>query len=112
MSKRDMITGLAPILVAKNLDETVSFYTEKLGFEVDFVFKEPGIDGYASLCLEGFRVNFREGSSPGEPSSFGGISIEVVDVDEFYATLVKRDALPTDFPRQFSCIREHPPEDK
>ena len=107
-----MINSLAPILMAKNLDATVAFYIEKLGFEVDFVFKEPGIDGYARLYRDNVFINFREGTPPSDPSSFGGISLEVENVDAFYEELVQRQALPDDYPRQFSCIREHPPESK
>ena len=107
-----MIKRLMPILMAQNLDETVAFYTDKLGFAVDFVFKEPGIDGYASLYRDEVFINFREGTPPENPSSFGGISIEVDNVDEFYQELVDRGALPKNYPRQFPHIREHPPEDK
>ena len=107
-----MIKHLTPILMARDLDETVAFYTGKLGFTVDFVYKEPGIDGYASLYRNEVFINFREGMPPENPGSFGGISIEVDDVDEFYQELVDQGALPQDYPRQFPRIREHPPEDK
>ncbi len=107
-----MVTNLTPILVAKDLEETVAFYADKLGFGVDFIFKELGIDGYASLYRDNFHINIREGEPPNDPGSFGGISIEVENVDRFYDDLVERRAFPADYPRQFSCIREHPPEDK
>ena len=107
-----MIRSLTPILIAKNLDETIAFYRDKLNFSVDYIFKEPGIDAYASLYREEIFINFREGTPPKNPSSFGGLSIEVEDIDQFYQELVTKNALPEKFPREFSCIREHPPEDK
>ena len=62
-----MVTNLTPILVAKDLEETVAFYADKLGFGVDFIFKELGIDGYASLYRDNFYINIREGESPNDP---------------------------------------------
>ena len=109
---KTMIKHLAPILIARNLDETILYYTEKLGFLVDFVYKEPGIDGYASVYWDHVSIKFREGTPPEDPSCFGGLSIEVENVDAFYEELVERQALPSGYPRQFACIREHPPEDK
>ncbi len=88
------------------------FYTEKLGFSIDFVFNEPSLDGYTALHRDEAFINFREGTPPVQPGSFGGISIEVEDVDVFYQELITRKALPPDFPRQFPHIREHAPEDK
>ena len=107
-----MFKHITPILIAKNLEETIAFYTQNLGFSVDFVYNEPGIDGYAALYRDGAFIHFREGQPPSHPSCFGGISIEVENVDQFYQELLDRKGLPQGFPRQFPCIREHPPEDK
>lgn len=108
-----MLKSLAPILIAKDLNETVNFYTEKLGFQLDFIYNEPGIDGYASIYRDNVIIHFREGQPPSNPSSFGGISIEVDDVDALFQELKQKpEALPVGYPRDFSHIREHGPEDK
>ena len=103
---------ISPILIARDLDETISFYRGKLGFVVDFVYKEEGIDPYASLYRDGSSVNFRQGILPPEPSCYGGIAVIVDNVDELYEELKERGAFGEDFPGEYSCIREHPPEDK
>ena len=100
------------MLIARDIDETISFYRDKLGFQVDFVYREEGIDPYASLYREGFSINFRQGFLPPEPSCYGGIAVIVDDVDKFYEEIKERGALGEDFPGHYSCIREHPPEDK
>lgn len=106
------IKKIAPMLMALDLDRTVAFYCDRLGFEVEFVYREPGVDPYASLARDGCSIKFRKGSLPPDPSSYGGISIEVGDVDEMYKELQERGAFDEKYPRQFSCIREHPPQDK
>jgi PhnB protein len=43
-----------PVLAVKNLDASVKFYTEKLGFKLDFNFAGPdGKNAYASISLPG-----------------------------------------------------------
>ncbi|MCZ6718444.1 MAG: VOC family protein [Gammaproteobacteria bacterium] len=106
------IKQINPILMALDLDMTIAFYRDRLGFEVEFVYRESGINPYASLVRNGCSIKFRQGSLPTDPSSYGGISIEVEDVDEMYFELQERGAFDENYPREFSCIREHPPEDK
>jgi uncharacterized glyoxalase superfamily protein PhnB len=43
-----------PVLAVKNLDASVKFYTEKLGFKLDFNFAGPdGKNAFASVSLPG-----------------------------------------------------------
>lgn len=106
------VQQLHPMLITNDLESTVAYYRDKLGFEVEWVFQEAGMFGYAALSLDGFGIRFREGELPPNPSSYGGLSIEVDDVDALFDTLKRRGALPEDYPKQYSYIREHPPEDK
>lgn len=106
------VQQLHPMLITNNLEDTVAFYRDQLGFEVEWVFQESGMFGYAALNLDGHGIRFREGELPPDPSSYGGLSIEVDDVDALYEDLKRRGAFGKDYPRQYSYIREHPPEDK
>jgi len=105
------IRQIIPMLIAEDLDATIKYYCEKLGFEINFIITE-GIDPYASVYRDGTLINFSQGTLPPEPSCYGGIAVQVDDVDELYEELKQRGALSKDFPKHYSCIREHPPEDK
>jgi len=105
------IEHLDAMLIAEDIDATVEFYCDKLGFELGFIIKE-GIIPYASVYRDDVSLNFREGKINSEPGENGGIVIQVDEIDEYYEELKKRGALSEDFPKSFPSIREHPPEDK
>ena len=105
------IEHIDAMLIAEDIDATVEYYCDKLGFELGFIIKE-GIIPFASVYRDDVAINFREGSIKSGPGDNGGIVIQVDDVDDFYEEIKKRGALSPDFPQSYPSIREHPPEDK
>ena len=102
---------LDAILIAENIDDTIKFYCDKLGFELGFIIRE-GMIPFASIYRNNVSLNFREEKISSPPSENGGIVLPVDDIDEFYEEIKKHGALSKDFPKSYSTIREHPPEDK
>lgn len=105
------IEHIDAMLIAEDIDATVDFYCDKLGFELGFLIKE-GIIPFASVYRDYTSINFREGKISSPPGENGGIVLQVDDVDEFYEEIKKRGALSDNFPQSYPGIREHPPEDK
>ncbi len=105
------IEHIDAMLIAEDIDTTVAFYCDKLGFELGFIIKE-GIVPYASVYRDDVSINFREGKISTGPGKNGGIVIQVDDIDEFYEELKSRKAFGKEFPKNYPGIREHPPEDK
>ena len=105
------IEHLDAMLIAEDIDATVGFYCDKLGFVLGFIIKE-GIIPYASVYRDDVSLNFRQGKIESAPGENGGIVIQVDDIDEFYEELKGRGAFGKDFPQSYPSIREHPPEDK
>ena len=84
------IRQIIPMLIAKDIDATMKYYCEKLGFEINYIITEGGIDPYASVYRDGTLINFSQGTLPLEPSCYGGIAVVVDDVDELYEELKER----------------------
>jgi uncharacterized glyoxalase superfamily protein PhnB len=54
------ITGIAPQFLVSDLDRAVAYYREKLGFELDYVYKS----FYASVSRDGFAIHLKHGPVP------------------------------------------------
>ncbi len=52
------IRQIIPMLIAKDIDATMKYYCEKLGFEINYIITEGGIDPYASVYRDGTLINF------------------------------------------------------
>ena len=105
------IEHIDAMIIAEDIDATVGFYCDKLGFELGFIIKEE-IVPYASVYRDDVSLNFREGKISSEPGENGGIVIQVDNIDEFFEELKNRKAFGEEFPQSYPSIREHPPEDK
>src|SRR5690606_22481404 len=52
---------LQPVVVVPNVKETVAFYTEKLGFEVEFLWGDPPT--HAGIQFDGKTIQLSEGQA-------------------------------------------------
>jgi len=59
-----IIRGMSPLLLVVDLDRSMSFYGEHLGFTIDFRYE----DFYAGMVSEHFTLHFK----CGEPNPRGG----------------------------------------
>lgn len=76
-----------PQLFVSNLEEALSFYLGKLGFEIAFSHGEPPF--YAQVCREGARLNLRRTSHPAFDREF-----KEREADPLSATIALDDARP------------------
>ena len=112
MTHQVRIENIAPMLVVPDVEQTVAYYRDKLGFSVRFVMVSPRLSTYAVVFRDNYQVHFTQGTQLDAPSSKGGVALTVDDVDALYAELKSRGAFSADFPAVYDDIREHPPEDK
>ncbi len=91
------LSGFYPVLMAKNVSETSTFYLQHFGFSIVFE-----ADWYISLKQEetGGELAILQADHETVPSSFGNtvqgliLNFEVENVDEIYERLVKKHKLP------------------
>lgn len=84
---------IIPILAVKDIDSSVAFYVEKLGFELDYVLKGAGgKDAFASVSLHGASLAL-ELKPAVEPRSSVQFMVYVADgenIDDYYTSVVER----------------------
>ena len=113
MTHQAHIEILAPMLVVPDVEQTVAYYCDKLGFSIRLTYPaNPGMAIYAVVVRDNYQVHFTKGTLLGEPGTKGGVSLTVDNVDTLYAELKERRAFSANFPVVYDAIREHPPEDK
>ena len=103
----DNVLGIAPIISVTDPRRSAEWYRDKLGFEIVFVTDYEGLPTYGVVRRGGAEIHLMSG----EPGTLY-VSIQVRDVDAFFAEIEARGALPEAWPRAHDAIREHPPEDK
>ena len=103
----DNILGLAPILTVTDPRRSAEWYRDKLGFHIVFVTDFAGLPTYGVIRRGGAEIHLMSG----EPKT-SAVSIQVRDVDAFFAEIESLGALPEGWPRDHDEIHEHPPEDK
>ncbi len=103
----DNILGVAPILAVADPRRSAEWYRDKLGFQIVFVADYEGLPTYGVIRRGGAEIHLMSGE---RETSF--VSIQMRDVDAFFAEIEGLGALPEGWPRDYDAIREHPPEDK
>jgi uncharacterized glyoxalase superfamily protein PhnB len=91
--------GVVPVFLVDDVVETVIYYRDRLGFEIDFVYGEP--PSYASVSRGDAVMNFTRSDPPGRRNSVlragpgNGIDCYIVleGVDDLYEELLQRGAL-------------------
>ncbi|GAA3978024.1 VOC family protein [Mucilaginibacter dorajii] len=51
------IKNMSPLFVVADLEQSIDFYTQKLGFEIDFRYE----DFYAGITRDGFSIHLKSG---------------------------------------------------
>jgi catechol 2,3-dioxygenase-like lactoylglutathione lyase family enzyme len=75
---------IIPILRVRNLAASLKFYTDSLGFQLDWAYPNPGVAKDASVSRHGHSIMLTEGVQ----GQFGTwVWIGVDDVDKLYADL-------------------------
>ena len=104
-----MLVGAATILTVGDIEASVAYYRDNLGFDVTFQYGEPTY--YACLCRDEVALHLRAARAPDWAAGKGAIAIFVDDVDALHAELVKRGARvvkpPQDYPygmRDFDVV--------
>lgn len=101
-----MLKRATPILASLNTEETVKFYTEKLGFTFHSEW-----DGYLIFSKDEIMLHFWTTDDPSIPKNTG-CYVNVIAVDELYAEyetqgVIHPEGKLTDMPwemRQFSIL--------
>jgi len=106
------IYSLAPMLEVRGVEETVQYYSDKLGFSVVLVAKSDDLATYGVVERDGLELHFLERADRKETIVQSGLHASVEDVDALYQEFKDNGAFAQGFPRALDAIREHPPEDK
>ena len=60
------IIGIIPQFLVSDLERSILYYRDKLGFTLDFIYE----DFYASVSRDGFKLHLKHGSRTPEESAF------------------------------------------
>jgi uncharacterized glyoxalase superfamily protein PhnB len=85
-----MMTGAATVLTVRDVEKSIAYYRDALGFAVTFQYGEPTY--YACLCRDEVALHLREAGGPESLPGHGCVCIFVEDVDALHAQLVARAA--------------------
>ena len=96
-----MLNGAATIFTVRDVDASLAYYRDQLGFSVTFQYGEPTY--YVCLCRDEVAIHLRAaGGKPSWIPGNGAIAIFVRDVDALHAELVASGARvlqpPQDYP--------------
>ena len=89
---------LSPLLAVRNVEETIEFYKNILGFETGMVFPDENNPEYADLSKDGMVMMFLLAKNMGIGSDEKlGIGVNLYmeidgDIDEYYAELKNKGA--------------------
>lgn len=106
------ITELAPILICRDVQKAIRFYTEVLDFEVRDRMDDIGRTGWASLERNGIRLMLASPSYIREPNPIEGELHEALyyfytdDVESIRARLVNAGLSPSKFAVRFYQMKE------
>ena len=89
--------GVVAVLLVDDVEATVGWYREALGFEADFLYGQP--PSYASVSRDDAIINFsqsvpagrRNGVSAAGPGNGTDLYIVVADINDLYADVVASD---------------------
>jgi len=90
--KNFTIKQMSPLLLINDLERAIAFYTEKLGFEVEFRYE----DFYAGIIKDGFSIHLKvdytpveQGKQPKNTDSIN-MTLSVAHIHELYEELSTR----------------------
>jgi catechol 2,3-dioxygenase-like lactoylglutathione lyase family enzyme len=85
-----MLTGTAAVLTVRDIEKSIAYYRDALGFAVAFQYGEPTF--YAGLCRDEAALHLIAANKTKRLPGHGGVAVFVDDVDALHAELVAREA--------------------
>ena len=79
-------TSLVPIFSVGDLSKSIEFYTETLGFQLDFIYGEPQF--YAGLFKDSIELHLVT-KNLRQPAGRGNLSILTDEVDDLHQKLIE-----------------------
>lgn len=109
VSRTVVLEGVTPILRVHNLAASISYYVEKLGFQVNWGFPDEGTSFFASISRGKCCLFLSEGDQ-GHPGSWVWIGTENVEAlhEEFKSSGAKIRNPPTNYEWTFEMQVEDP----
>ena len=84
------VTGAAAIFTVSNLERSLAYYRDTLGFRVVFTYGEP--QTYAGVALDGLSLHLQAASTTWRSPGHGAAYVFTSDVDQLYAQLLAAGA--------------------
>jgi catechol 2,3-dioxygenase-like lactoylglutathione lyase family enzyme len=85
-----MMHASTTVFTVRDLQASLTYYRDKLGFEVAFQYGEPAF--YAGLFSGQVRLHLIAADHAPRPPGHGAVAIDVDDVEALHAGLAKRGA--------------------
>lgn len=82
------VTGAAAILPTRDVERSLAFFEERLGFEVAFRWGDPLY--YAGVCRGALTIHLNGNSPAARPPGSAAVSVFVEDADEIHREFVAR----------------------
>ena len=79
-------TSLIPVFSVSDLSKSIEFYTETLGFQLDFIYGEPQF--YAGLFKDSIELHLVS-KNLRQPAGSGNLSILTDEVDDLHQKLIE-----------------------
>jgi predicted enzyme related to lactoylglutathione lyase len=89
------IKNMSPLFVVSDLEQSLDFYTQKLGFEIDFRYE----DFYAGIIRDGYTIHLKSGSPAKEErankleNEHLDLVFSVEDIHDLFNTIKSRTAM-------------------
>ena len=91
MADEPMMVGAATVFVVSDIDASLAYYRDALGFQVTFEYGSPL--SYACLCRDEVALHLLSAPATKRLPGHGGFCIFVQDVDRVYTELSGRGAM-------------------
>jgi len=85
-----MMVGAATVLTVRDIEKSLAYYRDALGFAVTFQYGEPTY--YACLCRDEVALHLRGGNKVEWVPGHGTVCVFVDDVDALHAEFTGRGA--------------------
>ncbi len=102
------LTGMSPQFLVADLDRSIRFYTEQLGFDLDFRYEH----FYAGIVRDGYSIHLKLADAPGDERRFQrenehlDVTFTVEDIDAAYKDVRNRTVPVTQPLREMPYGRE------
>jgi catechol 2,3-dioxygenase-like lactoylglutathione lyase family enzyme len=95
-----MLVGAATVFIVADINKSLVYYREALGFQVTFQYGDPTF--YACLCRDEVALHLLAADKTKQLPGHGGLCVFVRDVDAVHAELVERGAKVIKAPQDYA----------